>query len=84
MVPSQPKVSRERVANYLIFRNFDSIFPNTYERWRIRTVPVRIPKSNFPQFKLMCVGGKFDVTLGTQKGLCVQILTFLYGAPLSV
>ena len=74
---------------YLTFLFFETLtlFFQTHTsdwRWRIRTVPVGIPKSNFPQFKLMCVGGKFDVTLGTQKRLCVQILTLLYGAPLSV
>ena len=32
VVTSKLEVSRARVPDFLIFRNFDSIFPNTYER----------------------------------------------------
>ena len=70
VVTSKSELNRAGVPDYVILQDFDFNFPNKYERWRIRKLPVRIPKSHFPQLNLICAGVTFDVTAGArQSGL---------------
>ena len=67
VVTSKSELNRAGVPDYVILQGFDFNFPNKYERWRIRKLPVRIPKSHFPQLNLICAGITFDGTAGLVK-----------------